>query len=275
MGELRVMQEAPEADGAQRRFPDLAMLRSELASALEQFASAGEVAFLLGRQRFALRDEREAELRVCVFAGGAEHLVGAGDVASLQRRESLLLLLRGAPLRQDGKTALGVRIVAVGAEDALRFRGVAAIERREPGLERGGVLASLDPAADLHVRRMRPLVGAQEWNRGVVRRQPEQRLAPGGRRVLSYRRIARHRGEHLDPFAAGLLAIGEDLPQLELEAGLALRALDDLREAFARPLPASGDARERLVVLEREIAGRSRLAEQLRIFRGALRVLSL
>src|SRR4051812_13333477 len=275
MGELRVVQEAPEGDTAQRRFPDLAMLRSELASALEQFASAGEVAFLLGRQGFALGDEREAELRVGIFPGGAEHLVGTGDVASLQRRKSLLLLLRGPPLRQDRKTALRVRIVAVRAEDALRFRGVAAIERRKARLERGGMLAPLDPPADLHVRRMCPLVGTQEWNRGVVRRQPEQRLAPGGRGVLAYRRIARHRGEHLDPFAARLLAIGEDLPQLELEAGLALRALDDLREAFPRPLPPSGDAGEHLVVLEREIAGRTRLAEQLRIFRGALRVLSL
>src|SRR3954451_19421019 len=136
------------------------------------------------------------------------------------------------------------------------------------------MLASLDAAADLHVRRMRPLVGAQERNRGVVRRQPEQRLTPGRGGVLAYRRIARHRGEHLDPFAAGLLAIGEDLPQLELEAGLALRALDDLSEAFPRPLPSSGDAGERLVVLEREIAGRTRLPEQLRVFRGALRVLS-
>src|SRR3954466_5626974 len=274
MGELRVVQEAPEGDTAQRRFPDLAMLRSELARALEQFASAGEVAFLLGRQGFALGDEREAQLRVGIFPGRAEHLVGTGDVASLQRRESLLLLLRGAPLRQDREAALRVRIVAVGAEDALRFRGVAAIERREAGLERGGMLASLDAAADLHVRRMRPLVGTQERNRGVVRRQPEQRLAPSRRGVLAYRRIARHRGEHLDSFAARLLAISENLPQLELEAGLALRALDDLRQAFPRALPPSRDAGERLVVLEREIAGRTRLAEQLRIFRGALRVLS-
>src|SRR4051794_29894276 len=161
MGELRVVQEAPEADGAQRRFPDLAMLRSELASALEQFASAGEVAFLLGRQGFALGDEGEAQLRVGIFPRRAEHLVGTGDVASLQRGESLLLLLGGAPLRQDREPALRVRIVAVGAEDALRFGGVAAIERRKAGLERGGMLASLDPATDLQVGRMCPLVGTQ------------------------------------------------------------------------------------------------------------------
>src|SRR5207237_5438206 len=105
-GGFRLAQQAPECDAPERSLPYLAVLRGELARPLEQLSRAGEIALLLRRRRFALRDECKAQPRIRVVARSVEELAGARDVASLQGGEAGLLLLCGAALRDDGEPAL-------------------------------------------------------------------------------------------------------------------------------------------------------------------------
>src|SRR5256886_6353014 len=237
------------------------MLRRELARPLERLAGTVEVPLCLRGGSLALRDQGKPEPRIRVVAGRPEELIRPGDVAALQRREAGLLLLRRPPLRDHAQAALRRGIVAVGPEDALGLGGIAAIESAEARLQRGGVPGAFEASSVLRVGGMGALVGAKQRNRGVFGRKPEERPAPGRGGVLAHRRIPRRRRQHLDALAPGLLPIGEDLSQLELEARLALGAADDAPEPFPRPLPRAWNAGQRLVVLEREIAGRPRLAE--------------
>ena len=183
---LCVPHEAPEDDRTKLSLPDLGMLGSEPARLFEQLAGAVEILRRLRGGGLALRHEGEPEPRVRVVAGRSEELIGSSHVAALQRGETRLLLLRRLALRDHVQAALGLGILRVAAEDTLGLCGIAAIEGDESRLQRRGMPGAVEASCDLRVGGMSTLVGPQERNRGVVGCKPEERSAPGARRVLSH-----------------------------------------------------------------------------------------